>query len=179
MGEGILIDTGGVDCCCELPPVTCSSCDANECTGTRIVRVIDMIAQADDVSEYGHLADTEITIAHAGDCRWTFIGATGSCFVIDAQTGMSTPQDCNLTLQFATLHCRLAGFPTGDPFSDSWVVTITVSGVAQAGYCYKSTVGHCPQDGIYANFGTGAPGKSFICAPHTNPDHMAGSISVT
>ena len=181
MGEALLIDTGGSECCCLIeppPPVTCGSCEANECTGTRIVNVVGMIAQLDP-STYGHLADTNITIGHAGDCRWVYLSATGSCFSIDAGTGQSTPQDCNETVQGAVVDCRLAGSPNGDPFADSYTVFVSTAGLAEGGYCYISTVGHCPQNGIYSQFGIGAPGKSFVCAPHTNPDHTPGSISVT
>ena len=148
--SGLLIDTGGVDCCCSAPPVVC----ADNCVtcSSLTMNVSGYVEHLPGTNSDGYINSAAITMSHGFQCSWQKTFAVGDCETIDVNSGQSTQIDCNDLISTNTsIGCAFAGSINGDPDNDSFVVKMSIGAFASNGWCYLSTSGPCPI-GSFTNF---------------------------
>ena len=169
MGEGLLIDTLGQDCCCEEPPVVLICADCQYVPATMHVAGF---ATGHLLTNIQHLFDTFIPLTQKGVCEWGNNpgDATGDCASEDPD-GNVFPGDCNLFDINASIICLLPGHPVNPLDVDMWLAVISVG--FSGGFCYRSTTGPTPIGPFAHHDNIVSP-----CGPHVGPDDTPGTMEV-
>ena len=170
--SGLLVDTGGTDCCCDTPPPQIFCFDQCMTCSSVVMSLSGIVAGATDFTE-GIVNNATVDMTIGLNCSWIKTFASGDCQLRDLPSGDVTSIDCNDLISTATAGgCSPAGSANGHPDVDSFHFTVKLGSGFPIGWCYRSLAGPCP-DGPFVNFI-----QSFGCVGANSPNATPGTVSI-